>query len=313
MALSINEDEISAILAEVDRELDGALAGARDRLKKADDEKSAPPADAAPEASASGSDAGGPPEASESAPPAEGSESAPPADDASASAPAPDASAPPADASAAPGADAGGEDLESKLSALPEDQLRHLYMAAKQALFARMASASADPSASAGGPPAGAPPAGPPMAPPPAPAASPSASAAPMAPPAGEPPMPPPAMKGEMKASPANGGGKTSAVKLGKSEDQQKIDDLTAQVEGLTKAVTMLVGAPLRKAITSVAHLPKPGDGVEKKEIKLSKTEITAKLVEVTRDPKLSKKDRELVNGYYDGRFNLEKVAHLLQ
>lgn len=309
MALSINEDELTNILAEVDRELDGALAGARDRLHKADDEKSssASPASASPEGSSDGSDsAGGPPMADASAsdgsaPPPGADASAPPMDGSAPAAPPMDGSAPPADGSAA----APGEDLESKLSALPEDQLRHLYMAAKQALFARMQSAA--PAASPA-----APPAAPPMA---------SPSPSPAAP-------PPPAMKGEMKASPANGGGKTSAIKVGKSEtrednlmkaeDQKKMETLQAEVaelkkmnEGLFKAVGML-GAPLRKAVTSVAHLPKPGEGADKAEVKLTKAEITSKLSDVCRDPKTTPKDRSLVNGYYDGRHGVDKIAHLL-
>lgn len=319
MALQINEDELGTILQEVDRELNGALEDARSRLNKADDEKSAsasPPGEASASASSPSSDG----------PPADGASDAPPGADGSAppASPSADAGAPPmADPSAAPpGADGAGapgagapEDLESKLAALPEDQLRHLYMAAKQALFARMQSAG--PAAS----PAGAPP----VAPPPAASPSPSPAAPPPALKAEESASASasPAFKGEMKASPANGGGKTSAIKVGKSETpvsdlaksedvaslRAQLDEQKKMTEGLMKAVTML-GAPLRKAVTSVAHLPKPGDpGKDSKP--LSKAEVTEKLKSLDLK-KTTPKDREAINGFYDGRFGLEKIAHLL-
>ena len=192
--------------------------------------------------------------------------------------------------------------MESKLQALPDDKLMHLYQAAKQAVFARMQPQGQDPSA-------GAPPAAPPMSPSPGPSPSPAPGA-------------PPAFKAEkpMAANPANGGGKTSAVKIGKSEqeedmDTKKVADLEQQVELLGKALTLLAGAPLRKAVTSVSHLPKPGDtAADKKDVaKLTKAEVTAKLIEKTRDPAMSKADRKLVNGFYDNSVSLEKIAHLLQ
>ena len=119
-------------------------------------------------------------------------------------------------------------------------------------------------------------------------------------------------MKGEMKANPANGGGKTSAIKLGKSEDNAEVADLKAQIAGLTKAVTILCAAPLRKAITTVVGLPAVA-GQPKDVSGLTKSEITARLSEKTRDPKLEKKDREAINGFYDGRYDVSKIAHLLQ
>lgn len=339
----MEDDELNQIIDEVGRDLDSVVASAQARLSKADEEKSSPP-EKSPEASddsGSGSDSG-PPSDSGSDPSAGG----PPGMDASASPSAdPSAGGPPPDASAsagAPGADpaAGGEDLETKLQALPDDQLRHLYMAAKQALFARMA--SADPQASASAP--GAPPAASPA--PAGPGMSPSPSAPPMAPPAGPPaaspppagpPAPPmdqppvPGMgKGEMKASPANGGGKTSAVKVGKNEgakpnedlmkaeDAKKIDQLSKQVENLSKALEgtlQFLTQPMRKAVTRISevqHLGKPGQTPDPKAVTLSKAEITDKLKVVTANPSLAKKDREAVNAFYCGRVGVDKIAHLL-
>lgn len=292
MSLTLNESELKAILSEVEQDLDGVLKSEKEKLAKGDDEKSAsaPPME---ESSSSGggeesSSAGGPPMAGGEESSSSGGEES--SSSGGGEAPPMDAS-PSADPSAAPAPGAGGEeDLESKLAALPFEQLHHLYMAAKQALFAKMPAAGASPSPS----PAAAPPA---ASPSPAPAA------------------PPPAMKAEMAASPANGGGKTSAVKVAKSETEGSetiIADLRAQVEGLTKAVTILA-APLRKAVTGVAHLPKNDGSDAKKDVtNLSKAEITAKLKEKAADASLSKKDREAINGFYDGRVSLEKISHLL-
>lgn len=318
MSFTLNEDEVRAILSEVERDLESVLKTESDRLAKGEESSSASASPAIPEESSEGSSASasagfpGGEESSEGSHSAEGSSPALPGGDLPPGGDAPPMDASAAPAGAAPGADpsappmspspegapapgaegqpGGEEDLEAKLSALPEEQLKHLYMAAKQALFARM---------SAGQPP-GAPPAGPSASPgaPPAPAMSPSPS----------PGMPPPAMKGEMKAhKEANGN-------VLKSEMEAKLADQQAQIEGLAKAVTMLVSQPLRKAITNLSHMPKPGEGQDAKDVtKLSKAEITAKLSEKTRDPSMSKKDRDAVNGFYDGRFDVSKIAHLLQ
>lgn len=339
----MEDDELNQIIDEVGRGLDSAVAAAQARhLSKADDGKEASPEASASESSPAGDSGGG----DSGGPPSDGGESAggPPGADASASPdasaggpPAPDASA---SAGAPPGGDpaAGGEDLETKLQALPDDQLRHLYMSVKQALFARMA--SADPQASASAP--GAPPAAPPApgsspSPSPSPAGAPPAPPAASAAPAGAPPAPmepppgPPMGKGEMKASPANGGGKTTAVKIGKnqgktpegedlvkSEDSQKIDQLSKQVENLSKALEgtlQFLTQPMRKAVTQISqvqHVAKPGANPEKQAVtNLSKAEITEKLKSLDLR-KTTPKDREAVNGFYCGRVGVDKIAHLL-
>ena len=116
-------------------------------------------------------------------------------------------------------------------------------------------------------------------------------------------------MKGEMKASAANGG-KSMPVK--KSENAE-VADLKEQIAGLTKAVTILVGAPMRKAITTVAGLVPAGTKPATDVSSLSKSEISTRLSEKARDPKMEKKDREAINGFYDGRYDVSKIAHLLQ
>jgi hypothetical protein len=45
----------------------------------------------------------------------------------------------------------------------------------------------------------------------------------------------------------------------------------------------------------------------------MTKGEVTAKLKAVTASPTLAKSDRQLVNGFYDGRISLDQIAHLLK
>ncbi len=315
MSINLNENEYQKVLADIEADLEAVLKSESESLAKgfppSDDEGSSP--DAGGEASESAA-----PAESSDAPPAEGSESGPadaaPAPDASAS---PDAVPPGAD----PAAGGGEEDLESKLMALPEEQLRHLYMAAKQALFARMSQAGAP---GAGGPPAGMPPdAGGSPADAPAPAMAPPAG--PPAPAADPSQMPPPAMKsdaglglmkpkakGEMSSAKANGGPGEGAVKLGKSEE--KYAEMELKVELMAKALNLVLGQPVRKAITGIsqlAHVPKNDGGTDKPEVKLSKTEITAKLKSLD-FAKLTKNDRTAINNYYN-KFEVSGIAHLLK
>lgn len=338
MSINLNETEYQKVLADIESDLESVLKSEQEALRK-----DFPPEDdsagSAPEASAGG-------EGSDSAPAGEGSDAPPDASaspDASAGGP-PDASASPEGAPAGDPAMGGGEDLETKLMALPEEQLRHLYMACKQALFARMSQAGApgagagippDASASAGGPPGappmgGAPAGGPPGMPPPD--ASASAGGPPMAPPAGGPPMPPPAMKSDaglglmkpkstaagMDSNKANGGPGPGAVKLGKNEehtmkeqDEKKIADLEQKVELMAKALNLAFGQPMRKAITSVAHLPKNDGSQDADKPKLSKTQITEKLKGLDQ-AKLTKSDRTAINNYYN-KFEVDQIAHLLK
>ncbi len=295
MSINLNEQEMAAVLADVERDLEEVLKAESETLRKdfppKEDEGSSPAPDASPEASESA-----PAEGSEGAPP-EASD-APPAD----ASPAPDAGSPPP-AEGAPGAEGAGmeEDLESKLGQLPEEQLRHLYMAAKQALFARMSQAGAPdaggspaPDASAGG------------MPPPAPEALPMA----MKNDAGLGMMKPSA-KGEMSSSKANGGPGPGAVKLGKSEAELKVTDLEAKVEVMAKALNLLIGQPMRKAVTSIAHLPKNDGSNDVETPNLSKAEVTAKLKNLDQ-AKLSKSDRTAINQYYT-KFDVATITHLLK
>ncbi len=304
MSINLNESEYQKVLADIEADLEAVLKSESDALSKADD-GSVPPEkseEAAPEASESAA-----PEASESPEAAapEASESAAPVD-ASPEGAAPEASESP---EAPVGAEGGGEeDLESKLMALPEEQLRHLYMAAKQAMFARMSQQGAPGAGDA--PPDASAPVAPPAAPPQAPAAA-------------VPPPPEAAMKGEadlslmkpkakgeMSSNAANGGPGKSAV-LGKSEDAKYVE-MEQKLELMAKAVNLVLGQPVRKAITGISHLPKnDGTTQDKSEVTLTKSEITAKLKGLDY-AKLTKHDRTAINNYYN-KFEVSQIAHLLK
>lgn len=316
--IRLTDPELESILAEVERDLAVVLKSEQDKLQKAqedgdgDDKGSAPPSD------------GGSDDASASAPPSDDSGSAPPeasSPDASAGGPPPaDAASASADPAAADGS-AGPMDMDSlkaEYASLPPEELKMHYLACKQALLEVMqqgagAGASPDPSAPPGASPspdAGSPPPGPPAgAASPSPSAPPGPPAAPMSP-SPSPDQPPPAMKGEMKASPANGGGKP---KMAKSEDEKdaKIADLEQQVTLLAKAVDLALATPQRKAVTSVGFLAKTEDKPADKQ--LSRDDIKARLSEVAKRPNLAKSDRDLINKFCVGTADASAIAHLLK
>lgn len=294
MTIRLSEEELQAILAEAEAEIKEVLKSESARLAKAQE----PGEEGAPdEGSAPPMDEGSAPMDEGSAPPMEGT-GAPPMDEGSAPPPGPEGSAPAGD----PAAEQGATDpaaLEAEYSQLPPEELKVHYMAVKSALFKLMGA----------GPDAGA---GPEGSAPPAPA--------PAGPPPGG-PAPAPAMKGEMSAgkqvspSPGNGG------KLGKSETarDEALEQLKAELKKNEEHINLLATAldkalttPLRKAVTTVAHVPK-GEEDKSTALSLSKSEIAEKLSEKARDPKLAKSDRDLINKFYVGAVDVVKLQHLLQ
>ena len=172
-----------------------------------------------------------------------GDDAGSPAPEASAPAPGPDAGAPAGDDGLAPGdapapgddlaADDGGggdldpEALKAEYAQLPPEELKIHYMAAKAALFELMGGAAGG---DAGG----------------APAPGPDAGAGAPPPEASAPPAPAPA--------PAAGPGPDEAFK---SEIRKSEKALEAKIQSLTKAVELLAGIPVRKAITGIPALNK--------------------------------------------------------
>lgn len=139
----------------------------------------------------------------------------------------------------------------------------------------------------------------------------------------------PMALKSEVSAGSkkATGGAIKAGGALGKSENDKAIEALIkaseekmAQLEALVKsqgednenlakAIKMLMEQPLRKAVTSVAHLPK----VEAQKAPLTKAVIDARLKELSAKPDLKKSDRRLINDFYDGVVKADALAPLFE
>lgn len=300
MALRITEADLQDVLAEVAEDLAKAFKSTEDRLAKAEPIAK----DASTEETPGEDHSGSPPaEGSESAPPMGASASAgPPMGASPDGAPAPEGMDPAADQSAA----LTPEALQAEYSKLaPEELDMHI----KAALAAK--------SVLSGSPDMGG------MPPPDASAAPmPDASAPPMGgPPPGAPPMGPPAMKNELPASPERNG-KGSIDSIHKSEfeslnkkNQDEIETLRAMVksqaediENLAKITKAVLEQPLRKAVTSVAHLPK----VEEKR-ELTREAIHSRLKSLSAKPDLKKSDRQLINDFFDGRVKADALAPLFE
>lgn len=287
MAFKINDSKLKQILAEVAAEVDDLLKTETTTLSKAigDEPEETPGEDHAPAEETPGE--GG--EGSSPAPAPEASEGAPADQSAD-----PSAMAPTGSESADPAEQSGPIDpeaLKAEYSQLPPEELKMHFLACKAALAEAMGGGQPE-QAPEGTPPEGTPP-----------AASP-----PMASPAEAAPQPPPALKSEMKSVPANGG-KPEAV-LGKSEDASKIEDLENQVEALTKAVKLSLEQPVRRAITSVAFLPRTEAEPEQAP---SRAVIREKLSEVIRTKQLKKSDSDRIISYEMGSIGYEQIKDLLK
>jgi hypothetical protein len=302
--MKLKDSELKSILAEVETEIASLLKSEGQALKKAKDEdapiaeEGGAPVDAGP-AEGSAPAEGAAPEASASPAP----EASGPAPEASAAAP--EASAAPAADPAADPAAAGPVDpeaLKAEYAQLDPETLKSHYMAAKAALFEMMSAAGAG----AAGPEASAPaPAGPPA---PGPEAS--------APALGEPP--PPAFKAELKDVPANGdalkdskAGLDDIKSLGKSETDSKVEDLEKQVELMAKALDIALGTPIRKAVTSVAHLPRTDESAPVKEP--TKAEVKEKIRTAMASGKLSKSQKDQLFSFTIGGLDFDQVKDLLE
>lgn len=314
--MKLKDSELKNILAEVEAEIGALLKSEGDALLKAapppGEETEAPaPADEGSSAPAGdeGSDpsAGGPPP--EASAPGPDAGSAPPGAEGSAP-PGAEGSAPPGEPPMDPAMDPAAQGpvdpamLQAEYSKLPPEELKSHYMAAKAALFALMGAGD-------GAAPAGPEASAPPMAPP-------EASAPPMAPPG----VPPPAMKAEipstMTKNPANGALKDQAATvpdaikgLSKSETDGKISDLEQQVELMAKALDLALGTPVRKAVTSVAFVPRTTEAAESAEP--TKADIDNKITNALRSGKLNKSEKDRIVSYSLGNIKFEQIKELLK
>lgn len=118
-----------------------------------------------------------------------------------------------------------------------------------------------------------------------------------------------------MKEVPASGNAlkdqKSTFSSIQKSEEAAEIADLKAQVELLTKAVDLSLRTPMRKAITSVAHIAKSEDAAEAPKA-LSKSEIQGKISSAMGSGKLSKAQKDQLFSYSMGNASLDEVKDIL-
>lgn len=292
----MTKEEIAKVLAELDADLKKGEQEAAETLKKAAEGE--PPEKEDASASAGGEDSG--------APASDASAGGPPAPDASAGGPppGPDASAGGAPAPGGdPAMDAGPgltpEALQAEYAQLPPEELdMHIQaaLAAKEAL-----SAAAGPAAGAPG-----------MAPP--------APAAPMAPPdasAGGPPM---MGKEELRINKEANGGKIS---MGKSEDtelrkefeslkkahEELLKNAKEDTENLTKAVKLVLEAPVRKSISGISEVP--ADLKKSEEVKpMTRKEVDGFIKENAH--KMTKSERDLWLAFVDNKVPASKLAPML-
>ncbi len=291
MAKKYSDIELAALIGEVREEVSGLFKSEGAALRK---DGQFPPEESSPDASAS---AGAPPDASASASPAP-----------DASAASPDASADPAAGAApAPDASSGGDPVQALQQAyaqLSPEELQAHKMALDAVMMAQQPQAGApgmDPAAGAGMPPAdpamaGAPPAG----------APPAGGNAPMAG-EGSKPVDPAAMMA-MKSEKTDRA--VALVKKEADEAKAELAEVKKSMEAVTKAFELILKKPVRQAITGKDVMAKSEPNADLS--KLSKAEITTKLNRVTRNPKLEKSDRDLVNDFYSNKVNVDAIAHLL-
>ncbi len=301
--ITITDEELEAIIADVKGQLDNGLAAQAAKLSKADDDdtvgQESSPTDAPPDSAPTDM----PPPGASASPDASPAASAP----ASPAPASPDASA----AGAAPQAiepAPTAEGLAQEYAGLaPEEFQMHvqaMQMAATQmgmdlsAMMAPVAPAA---------PPAAASPA-PAMPPASAPAADPLAAAASAAP-AASPAMPPAASPDPLAAL--------------KSEKEAEVADLKknqaaleAQFSALTETMKKYFNQPLSKAVThasDVGFVTKPGSAPEAKPEKvLAPAEVLVGLRKAARNPDLKKSDRDLIDRYVEKKATYEQIKHLL-
>ena len=114
-----------------------------------------------------------------------------------------------------------------------------------------------------------------------------------------------------MKSNPANGGTESAAVPDAIKKSEAKIADLTAQVDGLAKALEIALSTPVRKAVTSVAHIAKSEEHVEAKP--LSKAEVQTKVRAALASGKLTKSQKDQLFSYSLGHIGLDQIASILE
>lgn len=104
-------------------------------------------------------------------------------------------------------------------------------------------------------------------------------------------------------------------LELAKSEAaaaKAEAEKLAKNLAGVQEFLTALVKkVPQGKAITQYEQVQKSENA--QGEVELSKSEINAKLLAKSQDPKLSKTDRDAINAFYLNQANFNTISHLLK
>jgi hypothetical protein len=102
--------------------------------------------------------------------------------------------------------------------------------------------------------------------------------------------------------------------KLAKSETETK--KLQAGLEKVTELFEKMINKPVRKAVTDINHVAKPGEGsLQKSEDKkpLTDKEIHAKLTSISRKPTLTKNERDSIVDFYLHKKGKETILKLIE
>jgi len=100
--------------------------------------------------------------------------------------------------------------------------------------------------------------------------------------------------------------------KLAKSETETK--KLQAGLEKVTELFEKMINKPVRKAVTDIAHVAKPGETLQKAEAKpLTDKEISTKLNSISRKASLTKNERDSIVDYCLHKKGKETILKLIE
>jgi hypothetical protein len=90
-----------------------------------------------------------------------------------------------------------------------------------------------------------------------------------------------------------------------------KTEELEAKFDTLVKAVELLINTPVRKSVTDRFELKK-NEVAAPKAMPLSKSQLKEKLVNLSKNEKLSASERDLINDYCYGNISADKLTDLV-
>ena len=94
---------------------------------------------------------------------------------------------------------------------------------------------------------------------------------------------------------------------------EKEVADLKKSLNIAVDALTMVISQPKVKSISAEDMVLVKNEPAFANVQGMSKGEITDRLNKAIRSGKLEKSDRELINGFYNGRTKVADIAHLLK